>query len=246
MWRAVGLIFCWECRYNYQPRSLAKQGESALGSVRLTVCVCVCLYESQLSAVKGVFLCVCNQGAYPDNSAVAVDQPLVWFCFSGARSCLQEDDGARSCPQEDGRGSQLSAGGLRGSQLSAGLRGSQLSAGLRGSQLSAGGLRGSQLSAGLRGSQLSAGGLRGSQLSAGLSGSQLSAGGLRGSQLSAEGWRGSQLSTGSECFVGGGRCLQLTVGGGRWVIIKIWDTFHSKVPVEEACHWHVEWLSTQL
>ena len=218
MWRAVGLIFCWECRYNYQPRSLAKQGESALGSVRLTVCVCVCLYESQLSAVKGVFLCVCNQGAYPDNSAVAVDQPLVWFCFSGARSCLQEDDGARSCPQEDGRGSQLSAGGLRGSQLSAGLRGSQLSAG----------------------------GLRGSQLSAGLSGSQLSAGGLRGSQLSAEGWRGSQLSTGSECFVGGGRCLQLTVGGGRWVIIKIWDTFHSKVPVEEACHWHVEWLSTQL
>ncbi len=66
---------------SYPPLSTAKQGDNALRSVRLFACLSVCMFvaksEEESLPVQNVSLCVCNQWAYADNLAVAVDWLLI-------------------------------------------------------------------------------------------------------------------------------------------------------------------------
>ena len=54
----------------------AKLGDNALGSVRPSVCGYVCVWVCP-SDLSGVCLCVCDQSAYADNRADAVDRLLI-------------------------------------------------------------------------------------------------------------------------------------------------------------------------
>ncbi len=78
-------IRCWS-KINYRPQS---EGDNVLGSVRPSVCpsVCptaVCLSINALMATIVITslrcLSVCNQGAYADNRAYAVDRLLIERC----------------------------------------------------------------------------------------------------------------------------------------------------------------------
>ncbi len=64
---------------DYWLRSLAKQGDNALGSVCLSVRPSIRQRKEQQPPlpVQGDCLCVDNQGPYADNHADAVDQLLI-------------------------------------------------------------------------------------------------------------------------------------------------------------------------
>ncbi len=62
----------------YRPRS---EGDNVLGSVRPSVRPSVCLFVC-LCVLQSVCLCACNQWAYADNRADAVDRLLIKFMIT--------------------------------------------------------------------------------------------------------------------------------------------------------------------
>ena len=55
-----------------------KQVDDALGSVLPSVCLFACAAKNNKSHYQSkVFVCLCNQGVYTDNSAHVVDQLLI-------------------------------------------------------------------------------------------------------------------------------------------------------------------------
>ncbi len=64
--------------------STTEQGDNALGSIHLSVCLYVCLYVclSELSCLNLSPVCVCNQTAYADNLVDAVDGLLFFNLFA--------------------------------------------------------------------------------------------------------------------------------------------------------------------